>query len=277
MSCQELERLFVAGASDLSGRKHAESCPACAVADRDQQSVRRLVSALRPPVAGPALREALLAVPARTVDCENATLLIAAAMDEEIETANRQRLAFHLSRCSGCALASETLGITRELALPQPAPWLAGRLAASARPAAKAVPRIGWRWLLNPKSAIAFAYAAALILMLAGFNPADLARKARTEIPLEARSVAGAASTTLADRVGAFGEKAVRAGLVVKSRVFGYGRAAISNAVQLVLKSEPAPARTRPSSGQERTAPFKNETVLTVASGKKDLALQENS
>jgi hypothetical protein len=277
MSCQELERLFVAGASDLEGRKHAESCPACAAADRDQQSVRQLVSALRPPVGRPALREALLAVPARTVDCENASLLIAAAMDDEIETANRQRLAFHLSRCSGCSLASETLGMTRELALPQPAPWLAGRLAASARPAPKAVPRIGWRWLLNPKSAIAFAYAAALIVMLAGFNPADLARKARTEIPVEAKSVAGAASLTLADRIGAFRERALRAALVVKSRVFGYGRAAISNAVQLVLKSEPPPTRNRPSSGQERSAPFKNETALTVASWKKDLALQENA
>jgi hypothetical protein len=276
MSCQELERLFVTGASDLEGRKHAESCPACAVADRDQQSVRRLVSALRPPVGGPALREALLAVPARTVDCENAALLIAAAMDEEIEPGDRGRLAFHLSRCSGCALASETLGITHELALPQPAPWLAGRIAASGRPAAKPAGRAGWRWLVSPKAAIALAYAAALVVMLTGFNPADLARKARTEIPLEARSVAGAASTTLADRVGAFGEKALRTGMVLKSRVFGYGRAAISNAVQLVLKSDPPPARNRPSSGQERSAPFKNETAITVASWKKHLASQEN-
>jgi hypothetical protein len=60
--------------------------------------------------------------------------------------------------------------------------------------------------------------------------------------------------------------------------VFGYGRAALSNAVQLVLKSEPPPARGRPSSGQERSAPSKNEVAITtVASLKKDLAPQENA
>jgi len=262
MSCQELERLFVTGASDLEGRVHAESCPACAAADRDQQSVRRLLSGLRPPAASSVLREAFLTIPARTVDCESAGFLIAAAVEEEVEPANRRRLVFHLSRCKACAEASETLGTARELVAPQPAPWFAGRMAASTSPKPQPVPRVGWRWLLNPKGAIAFAYAAALILMLTGFNPADLARKARTELPQEAKVVVAGAESTLADRAGAWGERVLRAGLVVRSRAFGYGRAALSNVVQLVLKSEPAPARGRPTSGGEKSAPSKNESTI---------------
>src|SRR5262249_29979308 len=170
--------------------------------------------------------------------------------EEEIETSQRSRLDFHLGRCPACAAASETLGIARHLVSPPPAPWFAGRLAAT--PARQARPaRTGWRLFLRPQAPIALACAAALVLMVTGFNPADLAKKARTEIPIEAKSVAGAAGSTLADRVGAFGERTLRAGLVLKSRVFGYGRAAFSNALALVLKSEPPPPRGRPSSGQE--------------------------
>src|SRR5712692_9784915 len=135
-------------------------------------------------------------------------------------------------------------------------------MAASPPSQPQPVPRVGWRWLLNPKAAIAFAYAAALILMLTGFNPADLARKARTDLPKEAKVVAAGAESTLADRAGAWGERVLRAGLVVRSRAFGYGRAALSNVVQLVFKSEPAPARGRPSGSEEKSAPSKNESAI---------------
>jgi hypothetical protein len=268
MSCGELERLFVSGVADDIAREHAAACPACAAAARDAESVNRLTAGLRPPAWRESLRESLLSVPGRTVSCETTDGLIARAMEneKEIDFGQRRRLDFHLSRCEACTEAAQTLFGMRRLAAPQPAPWFAGRIAASA-PAHSARParrRGAWRWLLDPKAAIALAYAAAVVVMLAGFNPADLARKARTDIPQEARSVVADARTTLADRVGAFGEKALRAVMVARSRAFGYGRAALSNAVQLVMKAEPAPPPSRPRSGEEKSVPWKNETANTT-------------
>jgi hypothetical protein len=262
MSCLEIERLFVSGESGKA-KEHAASCPACAAAARDNEDVGRITSTLRPPVWSPSLREALLAVPSRTVSCELADELLAHAVDDEIGQVDRHRLDFHLSRCGACAEAAQTLSTLGDLVEPRPAPWFLGRVASAtpARPTRSPKNRAGWRWLLDPKAAIGLAYAAAIAVMLLGFNPADLARKARTDLPVEARSVVADAKTTLADRVGAFGEKAVRTAMVVKSRVFGYGRAALSNAVQLVMKSEAPPARSRPRNGDEKGSVPKSETA----------------
>ncbi len=262
MSCSEAERLFVGQAPEARRREHAAGCPTCAAALRDHEEIGSLTSGLRAPAWNPSLRESLLSVPSRTVSCEMADALTAQAV--EGETRDR-RLDFHLSRCGACAEAAQTLFGIRALAAPQPAPWFAGRVAASVpkRPRRSAArPRLGWRGLLDPKAAIGLAYAAAFALMILGFNPADVARRARTDLPVEAKSVVAGAKTTAADRIGALEEKAVRIGLILRSRVFGYGRAALSNAVQLVLKSETAPSRTRPRNGDGKEAPPKNETAI---------------
>lgn len=266
MTCNEAENLFVSGAFEPLARKHAESCPACAAALRDHEEIGLLASYLSAPVWSQPLRETLLSVPARTVSCELADEILAGAMEggDGISAADRLRVDFHLSRCESCAEAARTLLGVRELAAPQPAPWLNGRIAASApkRPAQRK--RGAWAWLLDPKAAIVLAYAAAITVLFLGFNPADLARKARTDLPQEAKSAVADAKTTLADHIGALEEKAVRATLVVRSRVFGYGRAALSNAVTLVLKSEPARTPSRPRSGEQKGAVPRSETSITT-------------
>jgi hypothetical protein len=130
----------------------------------------------------------------------------------------------------------------------------------AARPARA---RSRWKGLLDPRAAIGFAYAAALVVMLAGFNPADLARKAGGQLRSETRSAAAVASVSVADRVGAFQERAVRTIAVWRGRAGGYGRAILSNAIALVLKSDEPSRRPpgRPSNGDGRSAP-KNETAI---------------
>ncbi len=262
MSCSEAERLFVAGAPAAAQRAHAGSCPACAAAIRDDEEIAGLALALRPPAWSPVLRQALLDVPARTVSCEAADALIARMLEGEIDASERGRLDFHRSRCAACAEAAETLLGIRTLSTPVPAPWFAGRVAASVAAPGTRRARTGWRAFVGPKTAIALAYAAAFFVMILGFNPADVARRARTDLPAEARSVVAGAGNTVADRIGAVEEKIARTALVVRSRVFGYGRAALSNAIQLVMKSEAAPPPGRPRNGQEKEAPPKNETAI---------------
>jgi hypothetical protein len=99
--------------------------------------------------------------------------------------------------------------------------------------------------------------------MLAGFNPADIAR-AGASLKSETRTVAAAASGSVADRVGAFGDHVRRAFAVFRGRAGGYGRAVLSNAIEFVMKSDDKtrPA-SRPRNGEDR-APQKNENETAI-------------
>jgi hypothetical protein len=157
------------------------------------------------------------------------------------------------------------MGVVHELVSPASAPWLAGRLAAS-RPAAPERPSraaaLGWLW--SPRAAIGFAYAAAVVLMLTGFNPADLASGGKVLAPPIERGAQVAARSVrerVADRVGALQEEAIREIAVLRGRAGGYGRAVVANAIARFMKAE-EPPKTRPapdeSSGQDK----QNETHL---------------
>jgi hypothetical protein len=259
MTCRELERLLSDGASESEQRAHRDVCRTCEALGTELDETERITSDLRAPAWSGVLREALLATPAKTVSCGNAAMLMAAALEPEsteISAPDRSRLDFHLSRCEGCREAWETLGGIRELELPRPAPWMSARLSA-ARPERA---RARWRGLLDPRAAIGFAYAAALVVMLAGFNPADIAR-AGASLRSETKTAAVAASGSVADRLGGFQDRASRAFAVWRGRAGGYGRAVLSNAISLVMKSDET-NRTRPPSrprnGEDR-APQKNE------------------
>ncbi len=107
---------------------------------------------------------------------------------------------------------------------------------------------------------IALAYAAAVVVMIAGFNPADLARKAGVgRIEETARASFQVAGSSLADRLGAVEENALRTLARWKGHVTGYGRAAISTAMALVMKSEPQPPPNRPRSGEGKGVLQQNE------------------
>ena len=120
-----------------------------------------------------------------------------------------------------------------------------------------------WRLVASPKAAIALAYAAAVVVMLSGFNPADLARKAGVErIEETALASAQVAGRSVADRFGAFQEEAFRKIAAWKGRAAGYGRAAISTAIQLVMKTESQPPPRRGKTGEDKGLLQKNETEI---------------
>ena len=261
MSCGELERLFVAGAPEEEARAHRSGCPSCAALGNDIDTSARIISRLRAPQPSRFLVASLQSIPSRTVHCEAADLLAAAEVEGEISTEDRDRLAFHRSRCEACAEAAETLATAGSLAAPAPAPWVLGRLAASKPEKKKKDSGSIWRFVTNPKSAIALAYAAAVVVMFTGFNPADLARKAGVaRLEESAKMSAESAGRTLGDRIGAFEEDAVRRLAVWKGRVTGYGRAAISRAIQLVMKTETQPPPPRGKNGEEKGYLKKDET-----------------
>lgn len=270
MSCRELERLFVAGSTDLEALAHRASCRLCEALGADLDRLGRIVAGLHPPVGSQALQQALLLVPERTVSCEGADRLIVLAAENELAPEERGRLQSHLSRCEACTQATETLLAIRELSPPEAAPWLGGRLAGlsiarerQARPRRRE--RSASRWLLDPKTAIGLAYAAAVAVMLLGFNPADLARKSGVaRLEESTKATMNVAGTSLVDHIGALQEKTLRALAVWRGRAGGYGRAALSTAIDLVMRSEPQrPANPR-RNRQEKGTLQKNETAVAT-------------
>lgn len=260
MSCAELERLFLAGSPEEESRAHRASCRSCAALAADMEAAAGTISQLAAPQATPSFIAKLQAIPALTVSCEGTGLLIAAAVEGETPETDRRRLEFHTSRCKSCAEAVAVLAEARGLASPAPAPWLLGRLAAS-RP--ERPRRSLWRLVASPKGAIAFAYTAAVVVMLSGFNPADLARKAGVDrLEENAKLSAQIAGRSLGDRLGAFEEEAVRKLAVWKGRATGYGRAALTRAIQLVMKTETEPPPRRGKSGEERGLLKKDGTQI---------------
>jgi hypothetical protein len=247
MSCREIERLFVAGA-ETEAEAHRKTCGICARVGADVDETRELTGALAAPAFSPTLRRALLEIPRMTVSCEGAEPLLAAALENEISAEDRRRLDSHLSRCAGCTAAANVLLSTRELALPQPPPWLATRLA-SARPAK---PASRWSGLLSGRAFVAYAYAAAVLVMILGLNPTAVVSKASfASLGVSTRKVVTVAQSSLNDRLGAFQEKAVRTLAVWKGHVGGYSRAVVSNAIAIVARPETKKTPARPRLSRE--------------------------
>jgi hypothetical protein len=253
MSCRELERLWDAGASLGETRDHQAACAECArPGDSLAQTVAALQS-LRAPAFGSALRQSLLEIPRKTVSCEGAEPLIAAALEggDALSVSDDARLQGHLSRCAACTEAAATLAQLRELTAPPPPPWLATRLLA-ARPEKK---QRAWRALFTGKAVVVYAYAAACLVMLLGLNPTALPGKAGfARLSQSTRTVVTVAQNSVGDRLGALQEKAVRTIAVWKGHVGGYGRAAVSNAIAIVWRPEPKKTPNRPRLGKEGTA-----------------------
>jgi len=257
MSCRELERLALEGASTEAQGAHRAVCASCERIGADVDAAIALASGLTAPRVPGALREALLAIPQRTVSCSGAPDLMARALEGGLPDGDAARLRSHLSRCAGCAEAAATLHVLPELVPAGPAPWLLGRIA-SARPRRRSG---GWRKLLDPRAVVAYAYAAAVVVMVAGLNPADLARRAGVGFQANTREAVTVAGSSLADRFGDLQENLIRRFAVLKGRAGGYGRAAISTALALVMKEETPPPPGRPRSGQ-RGMPRGSQTQM---------------
>src|SRR5262249_18474038 len=265
MSCRELERLFVADASEKELREHAAACRTCDGAAAVLETIPQLTAECAPPAWSPGLREALLDVPRRAITCSTADAWLARELEGDLSADEGQRLGGHRGRCSGCAAAAQALRSAAELERPQAAPWMAGRIAAALKDK-KSGDRKPWiraAWLRNPRAAIALAYAAASGVMPAGSTPADLARRA---VPAQLRENTGAAiagaRTSAVDRIGAWEEKAMRTVAIWRGRAGGYGRAALSQAIQLVMKSDSPSSRSRSRNGEEKGALPKSENAI---------------
>ena len=250
MSCREIERLFSAGAPDAAVAAHRLTCAECDAVGRAMDDVLARTSSLRAPEWSPALRRSLLEIPRQTVSCEGAEPLLARAVevDEELATEDQKRLQSHLSRCAACTEAAGALLAVRDLAAPPAPPGLAARLAAVRPEKKKSV----WRRFFSGKAVVAYAYGAAVLVMLLGLNPTAVARgKGFAKLGESTRNVMTVAQSSVGDRLGAFQEKALRTFAVWKGHVGGYGRAAVSNAIALVLRPEPKKTPTRPRLGKE--------------------------
>jgi putative zinc finger protein len=251
MSCREHERLFVSGASEADVAAHRKACGECARLGWDLDEARLLTDGLTAPRWTPGLRAALLEIPRQTVTCEGAEMFLAAAVDDELAGADRLRLDSHLSRCGACTAAANVLLSMRELEAPAPPAWLATRLTA-ARPAR---PVSRWRGFLSGRAVVAYAYAAAILVMVMGWNPTAVVKKASfASLGVSTRNAVTVAESSLTDRLGALQEKAARTFAVWKGHIGGYGRAAVSNAIAIVSRPETKKTPTRPRLGKDSGA-----------------------
>lgn len=259
MSCR-VGNAFLDGGREAEFALHGASCPDCAGLSRRMDDLGALFASLAAPPMPPGLRAGLVGIPGRTVSCEGADALLALALESEIAPSDETRWTSHLTRCTACSEAAQTLYAARGLEVPVPAPWLATRLKAS-KPAGShshsQTKRAGVLALLwSPKGAIALAYAAAVIVMLSGFDPAGLARKAGMARLEDATGAAVAAARSSAvERIGTLEEKTYRTLTVWKGRVLGYSRATLVNVLALVMKTEATDAKRppdRPKNGEGR-------------------------
>lgn len=251
MSCRELERLFVSGASAAEVASHRKTCAECERLGIAMDLSVSMGEALQAPVWSPTLRQALLQIPRQTVSCEGAEPLLAAAVEGEIVPEDERRLQSHLSRCAACTEAAAVLFAVRDLTAPAAPPWLATRLAA-ARPEKK---KSVWRAFMSGKAVVAYAYAAACLVMLLGLNPTAVARKTGfASLGESTRAAVTVAQSSIGDRLGAFQERSLRTLAVLKGHIGGYGRAAVSNAIAIVWRPEQKKTPSRPRLGKEGTA-----------------------
>jgi hypothetical protein len=259
MSCRELERLFLAGAPEDDAAAHRAACTECARLGSDLDRIALSASDLRPPAWSPDLRRELLDIPRRNVSCEGASELIAARLEAEIASDDESRLRRHLARCGGCSEAAATLAEMRSLAAPAPPPWFTAKLAA-AKPARK---KSFLRSAFSGRMVVAYAYAAAVLVMILGLNPTAVVRRAGfANLGESTRSVVVVAESSIGDRLGALQERALRTLAVWRGHVGGYGRAAVSNAIAIVWKPESKKSSTRPRLGKEGGAASPGEFRL---------------
>ena len=251
MSCREIERLFVAG-SEAEIAAHRKTCAACARIGADADDTLAMTSVLTAPDISPELRRSLLEIPRMTVSCEGAEPLLAAAMDGDGEDESRRTIGAAWTAISPAAAPVRPrrtccfrCATSRCPSLP---PWLATRLAA-VRPA-KASSR--WRGFFSGRAVVAYAYAAAILVMVLGWNPTTVVRKASfASLGVSTQKAVTVAQSSITDRLGALQERAARTLAVWKGHIGGYGRAAVSNAIAIVSRPETKKTPARPRLSRE--------------------------
>ncbi len=107
--------------------------------------------------------------------------------------------------------------------------------------------------LLSGKAFIAYAYAAAVAVMLLGWNPTAVVRAPGfAKLGQTASQAVTVARSSLGDRLGALNERATRTLAIWKGHIGGYGRAAVSTAIGIVWRPESKKAPAKPRLGREK-------------------------
>ena len=266
MSCRELERLFVAGAPESEQRAHRGGCPECARLGADLDSTAALATGLQRPGVEPAAAPGAAARSRRmTVTCEGAEMLLAGALEGELADERRGPPRSPTSRAAPDApQAAGALFAMRDLAAPEPPPWLATRLVA-AKPAKK---KSFWRAGVLRKARHRVRVRRRRARDAARTEPdgrrrKDGLREPRREHAQRRHGRARARSATGSARSR---RKPLRTLAVWKGHVGGYGRAAVSNAIAIVWKPESKKTPSRPRLGKDGGAASQSGELQTGGS-----------
>jgi predicted anti-sigma-YlaC factor YlaD len=164
VSCDFFERHFTAGDPPEAFEAHRLTCPECAVLSRDLARLAALEARVGRPEPSTALVSRWRAIPQQSVDCDTASELAAAALEEPLSEGDRVRWRGHLDRCADCRETAAVLGTLGSLQPPVPTarPMIPARPAPVELAAARAARARRASWT-DPRL-----YAAAACL-LAGF------------------------------------------------------------------------------------------------------------
>jgi len=133
MSCDFLERHFVAGSAAAAFDAHREMCADCRALSAALVRLAALTDGLASPVADEAVVARWREIPRIALDCDAACALSAQAMEAPLAGAELSRWQGHLGRCADCRETAEVLGMIPALRAPEPA-VLPGRGAAASAP-----------------------------------------------------------------------------------------------------------------------------------------------
>jgi len=121
MTCDFLERHFIAGGPPEAIEEHHASCRDCASLSRDLVRLAAIESGMGRPEPDPAVTARWRAIPGRTVDCDTASELAALAMEGPLPERDRVRWQGHLDRCADCRETAAVLDTLETLKAPTPA------------------------------------------------------------------------------------------------------------------------------------------------------------
>lgn len=225
MSCNFFHDHFLSSGGPDAFQEHRRACAECRRVSEAFIRMDSLLARLSPPPVPAGVRDRWMAIPSRTVDCDRAAELLAARMEDALPESEARRLQFHLSRCAGCAEASETLGGLGTLQKPEPAgdgfPRQA-RVLPFARARERARPPARERAWLDPRL-----YAAAACL-LAGFFAffANLSASSASQgLPASIGRRVRVGVAEAADRIGIWEDSVSRRFVATREAVSGYGEA----------------------------------------------------
>ena len=225
MSCNFFHDHFLSGGGPDAFQEHRRTCAECRRLSEAFIRMDALLARLSPPPIPAGVPERWRAISSRTVDCDRAAELLAVRMEDSLAESDARRLQFHLSRCAGCAEASETLGELGGLRKPEPAGGAFPRPAtvvSFARARQRLRRRDRERAWLDPRL---YAAAACLLAGFFVFFANSAASSPARELPASVGRRVRVGVAEAADRIGIWEDSVSRRFVATREAVSGYGEA----------------------------------------------------